>query len=109
MAKAKVVQTPILATVSSVEPHRFDDASALVTVALSSGEASQGALTYQFPMPAQTLADGTEVPASDPFAVPGEPSSAEVAAGCMVLARYWAAQQGWPSAESDIALTVEGP
>lgn len=99
----------ITAIVSSIETHRFDDASALVTVALTCSEGEQSALTYQFPLPAQTLADGTHIDACAPFAVPGEPSDDEIADGCLVLAMYWCNAQGWPSAEDDIELTVELP
>lgn len=100
--------TKITATVSRVQAHRFDAEHALVDIALASMDAEQSTQTYQLPLPAQTLADGSQIDASPPFAVPGEPDVAELRAGCMVLARYWLAQLGLPSSESDVELTVEG-
>lgn len=101
--------TKITATVFAIETHRFDEASALLTVALASDTSLQGALQYQFPLPAQTLADGTTIDACPAFAIAGEPSDDEIADGCVVLARYWLAVQGLPSGESDVDLTVELP
>ena len=111
--------TAMQANISLVVPHTQYFDGAMVTFTLStnyapspdepSQEASYGPYSFQFPLPAQVLQDGTTIDASAPFIVPGVPDNEELYDGCMVISRFWAAQLGLPCAESDIDLTVNYP
>lgn len=102
--------TSVIASVNKITLHSQTYDNAVVVFLLTAAESGQfsGPNPYMFPVSqAQTLEDGTVIPACAPFVAAGEPSDAELYANIMVIARCWLSQLGFAAAEGDVDLVVE--